>query len=87
MPRRHSRPCVPPAGDVGLTQAARDALNHLCGMPNAATVTLDRPDFKSLLLHTGGRQLAQGVFRDVCHKHLGAGVFRVWLSKENADAT
>jgi hypothetical protein len=49
-------------------------------MPNLAKMTMDTKDLKELLLSTGGQVLACGRLYEIKTKHLGAGVYRVWLS-------
>lgn len=54
-------------------------LNNLC---QGATTTCDRKTLKELLLLTGGWTMAQGHGCNIRNKHLGAGVYKVWLEKQ-----
>jgi len=55
--------------------------NHLpdwCYIPGNTT-TMTRKQLRETLLATAGKCMAQGRMCDVTSKHLGAGVYRVWL--------
>jgi len=55
--------------------------NHFYSMPGHAHTTMDRKDLKELLLATGGQTLACGKLYDIKTKHLGAGVYKVYLKR------
>ena len=50
-------------------------------MPTLAKMTMDTKDLKELLLETSGSVIACGVLCDIQTKHLGAGVYKVWLKR------
>ena len=43
--------------------------------------TLTRKQLKSLLLKTDGSIICNGRLRDICSKHIGAGVYKVWTER------
>ena len=51
-------------------------------MPVLASTVMDAKDLKELLLETGGDVIACGKRYDIQTKHLGAGVYKVWLSRD-----
>jgi hypothetical protein len=57
--------------------------NNFYTMPTLAKATMDKKDLKELLLATDGCVIACGVLYDIKTKHLGAGVYKVWLSRSN----
>ena len=54
----------------------------LGSMP-AGHSTLTRKQLKSLLLKTDGSIICYGQLRDICSKHIGAGVYKVWTKRKN----
>jgi hypothetical protein len=60
--------------------------NHFYTMPNVANTTMDKKDLKEVLLSTGGFILACGRLYDIKSKHLGVGVYKVWLKSTSEDA-
>ena len=48
-------------------------------LASGLTITVPRKELKELLLESGGRMLSHGQFCDVKSRHLGAGVYKVWL--------
>jgi hypothetical protein len=56
--------------------------NIFYAMPRTAHTTMDRKDLKELLLETGGQTLACGRLWEIKAKHLGAGVYKVSLTRE-----
>lgn len=46
---------------------------------DAARTTLDRKQLKETLLATDGKVLAGGRLRRIKSKHIGAGIYEVWL--------
>ena len=48
-------------------------------MPRHAHGTFDRKELRKILLSNGGQITANGELYDVKTKHLGAGVYKVWL--------
>jgi hypothetical protein len=67
----------------GWTHEAHRAANFLCGMPAYGNTTLERDDFRSLMLNSGGTLLAGGRLWNIVSKHLGAGVYKVSLELAN----
>lgn len=65
---------------IELTTEARKAIEYLARLP-AGNTTLDRGDLRSLLGYTGGQALARGHLYDIRSRSLGAGVYRVSLSR------
>jgi hypothetical protein len=60
--------------------------NHLpmfCYSAPGYTSTLTRKQLKETLLATDGRVFCQGMMCDIKSKHIGAGVYRVWLAKQS----
>jgi hypothetical protein len=55
-------------------------LNTIC---SGLTTTTDRKSLKKLLEDTEGWTIAQGYACDIRSKHLGVGVYKVWLEKRN----
>ena len=53
-------------------------------MPGTANTTMVRKDLKELLLETEGRVIACGRLYEIKSKHLGAGVYRVTLWRDDA---
>ena len=45
--------------------------------------TLETKQLKSLLLATDGSIICCGQLRDICSKHIGAGVHKVWTERQN----
>lgn len=62
------------------TPEATRAANFLAGLPTGNT-TLSRKDLHSLLLESGGNLMARGYLYDIKNKHLGAGVYKVYLQE------
>lgn len=62
-------------------------MNHLSDMfytmPGACNTTMTRKQLKETLLATDGWVLACGHCWDIKSKHLGAGVYKVFLKKKN----
>jgi hypothetical protein len=54
-------------------------LNALC---SGLTTTCDKKTLKELLTSTGGWVMAQGYGCDIRTKHLGVGVYKVWLERQ-----
>ena len=52
-------------------------------VPNVAEKVVDRKELKKILLELGGRIIACGELYDIKSKHLGAGVYRVYLKRTN----
>lgn len=50
-------------------------------MPKFATDTIEKKDLKNVLLNTGGNIIAHGVVWDIKNKHLGAGVYKIYLKR------
>jgi hypothetical protein len=57
--------------------------NNFYTMPAYASMTMDTKDLKELLLETDADIIACGKRYDIKTKHLGAGVYKVWLSRSN----
>ena len=53
---------------------------NLCSMAVSHS-TLTKKQLKSLLLATGGQVICCGHLRDICSKHLGVEVYKVWTEK------
>jgi len=51
-------------------------------MPRWASTTMDKKDLKELLLSTSGCIIACGELYDIKNKHLGAGVYKVFLKRK-----
>lgn len=52
-------------------------------IPTLAKTTMGKKDLKELLLATDGCVIACGCLYDIKSKHIGAGVYRVWLHRSN----
>lgn len=50
-------------------------------VPRIAQATMTRKDLKALLLDTGGWIMACGYLWDIKSKHIGAGVYNVYLKE------
>lgn len=61
-----------------MSDTTNQILNVLCG---GLTTTCDRKALKALLLLTHGWTMAQGRSCNIRSKHLGAGVYKVWLEE------
>lgn len=48
---------------------------------SATTTTMTQTQLRDILLYNNGRISACGLLWDIESKHLGAGVYRVWLKK------
>ena len=57
-----------------------DPLNHLASMPGVSHTTMTRKQLQALLLDTDGQVMAAGGLWEVASKHLGAGIYRVYLA-------
>jgi len=57
-------------------------MQYLVSMP-VGTTTMSRPVLKAFLLGTGGWMFVGGYAYDICSKHIGAGVYKVWLEKQH----
>lgn len=53
----------------------------LSGMA-AGHSTLETKQVRALLSHTGGWLFCNGHMRDICSKHLGVGVHKVWTERQ-----
>lgn len=53
--------------------------NNMYSMPSSASTTMGRKDLREILLETDGWIMACGRAWDILSKHIGAGVYRVWL--------
>jgi hypothetical protein len=62
-----------------LTAAADQVIDQLTAMPSAAKPTLKRNDLQSLLLYSDGWLTIAGHQYDIRSKHIGAGVYQVWV--------
>lgn len=54
----------------------------LNSLASGLTTTTDRKTLKALLESTGGWMMAQGHGCDIHTKHLGVGVYKVWLERQ-----
>ena len=54
---------------------------HFYSMPKIASMTIDQKDLKELLLETGGQIIANGSLYEIISKHIGAGVYKVTLTR------
>ena len=52
-------------------------------MPDKAEKVVDRKELKKILLGLGGRIIACGVLYDIKNKHLGAGIYKIFLKRTN----
>jgi len=50
-------------------------------MPRHATATVTREQLREILLATGGDIIACGELYDIKNKHLGAGVYKIFLKR------
>lgn len=64
------------------SEEVRRQLNNLAGSP-AASVTMDREDYRNVLLRTGGNMLACGRLYNFKAKNMGAGIYQVTLELAN----
>jgi len=55
--------------------------NIFYSMPKHADTVMEKADLKELLLSTGGSIIANGSLYDIVSKDIGAGVYKVTLSK------
>jgi hypothetical protein len=53
-------------------------LNFLAAMPTG-TSTVTKKQLKEILTSTGGWMLACGAAYDICSKHLGVGIYKIYL--------
>lgn len=64
-------------------------MNHLSTnfytMPRYANTTMTRKQLKETLLATDGWIIACGYLYDIQSKHIGAGVYKVFLKKKEFD--
>jgi hypothetical protein len=58
---------------------------HFYTMPNVANTTMDKKDLREVLLSTGGFILACGHLYDIKSRHLGVGIYKVWLKLTSED--
>ena len=56
--------------------------DFLANMPVGHS-TLESAQLKALLSKTGGTIISNGRLRDICSKHLGVGVHKVWTERQN----
>lgn len=59
------------------------AQNILVTLASGLTTTCNRKELKALLESTGGWTMAQGYSCDIRSKHLGVGVYKVWLERRH----
>ena len=66
-----------------MSESAKDHLPESFYTMNAAyvTTTLTKKQLRETLLATNGRIFNKGYFYNLCTKHLGAGVYKVWLEQ------
>jgi len=53
-------------------------------LPNRS-VTMNRKDLKELMFETNGETIIRGRIHDIKSKHLGAGIYRVYVKKRIED--
>lgn len=66
-----------------INEEASRILDAFCAMPLFRT-TCTTAVLRRLLLDNDGQVLARGRLSDIKSKHLGAGVYRVWLDVEES---
>ena len=65
---------------TSLSQETNSVMNVLVGyVPGISRPTMTRKQLKELLLYTDGWMMNRGAMCDIRSKHLGAGVYQVWL--------
>jgi len=57
--------------------------NYLATMPAYGHSTLRTKQLKALLSKSNGSTMACGYMWDIRSKHLGVGVYKVWLERQN----
>jgi len=57
-------------------------LNFLAAVPSGST-TMEKDDLKTILMETGGSIFACGSLYDIVAKPIGAGVYKVTLTRTN----
>lgn len=67
----------------GWTAGARCAANFLASLPTGID-TLNRKDYRSLMVETGGTMMARGYLYRIVGKSLGAGIYQVSLKLVNS---
>ena len=68
---------------MALSKEVDNVINTLvCNGPYAKP-TISRKQLKELLLYSDGWLIAAGRMCDIKSKHLGAGVYAVWLERKN----
>ena len=55
---------------------------HFWSIPDMAKCMMTRKQLRETLLDTGGTIIARGHFREIGHKHLGAGAYEVFLKEK-----
>lgn len=63
-----------------MSPEAKRVVNYLAGMPSG-NVTVEHKDAHDILLETGGQLLACGNLYNIEAKDIGAGVWRLYLSR------
>lgn len=58
----------------------QSVLNFLASMP-IGHATADKETLKEIMIITGGQLMACGYLYEIKHKHLGGGVYRVYLKR------
>lgn len=59
--------------------------NNFYSMPNYAIMSMTKKELKETLLVTDGWIMSCGYCYDIKSKHLGAGIYKVFLKKKNFD--
>jgi hypothetical protein len=54
---------------------------NLYTMPRYANCTITRKQLRETLLDTNGSIIANGKLWDIKSKHIGAGIYKVWLKE------
>ena len=65
-----------------MTPEARRVLNFLASLPSGNS-TVGKRDAHDILLETGGIMIARGDLYNIVAKHIGAGVYLIYLEIAN----
>lgn len=63
-----------------MTPESHRIINFLAGMPSGNS-TITKEQLKEILLSTGGWMMACGRMYDIESKHLGAGIYKIFLKE------
>lgn len=67
--------------DGRYTPEANRIIDYLVSVPRFGKTTTDRKTLRSMLLGSDGWIMARGLIWDIRSKHVGAGIYQVWLEE------